>query len=51
MRLRRRWKAKAIEPHPTENAIIVNYKLEAAVFGDPDQAMLEEKKVQLTTIF
>ncbi|KAL7036101.1 hypothetical protein ACKWTF_008691 [Chironomus riparius] len=35
-----------IEPHPTEPSIIVNYKLEAAVYGDKDVSdpMLADKK-------
>lgn len=42
----RRWKGGTIEPHPTENALIVNYKLEAAVFSEqPNDPMLEQKKV------
>lgn len=41
----RRWKGGTIEPHPTEKALIVNYKLEAAVFSEPDDPMLEQKKV------
>lgn len=44
----RRWKGGTIEPHPTENALIVNYKLEAAVFSEPDDPMLEQKKVSLS---
>lgn len=40
----RRWKASSVEPHQTEKALIVNYKLEAAVFAEPDNPMLEEKK-------
>lgn len=40
----RRWKGGLIEPHPTEKALIVNYKLEAAVFSEPENPMLEEKK-------
>ena len=43
--LLRRWRGGSIEPHPTEKALIVNYKLEAAVFGEPGDPMLEEKKV------
>lgn len=37
-----------IEPHPTEPSIIVNYKLEAAVYGDKDVSdpMLADKKVR-----
>lgn len=41
----RRWKGGTIEPHPTDKALIVNYQLEAAVFGEPENPMLEEKKV------
>lgn len=41
----RRWKGGTIEPHPTEKALIVNYKLEAAVFGEPGDPMLEDRKV------
>jgi hypothetical protein len=44
----RRWKGGSIEPHPTEKALIVNYKLEAAVFGEPGDPMLEDKKVSLS---
>lgn len=40
----RKWKASSVEPHQTEKALIVNYKLEAAVFAEPDNPMLEEKK-------
>lgn len=36
-----------IEPHPTEPSIIVNYKLEAAVYGDRDISMLTDKKVRV----
>uniref|UniRef100_A0A6B2EDZ3 Putative kinesin associated protein kap n=1 Tax=Phlebotomus kandelakii TaxID=1109342 RepID=A0A6B2EDZ3_9DIPT len=42
--IKKRWKGGTIEPHPTERAIIVHYKLEAAVFGEPGDPMLEEKK-------
>lgn len=41
----RRWKGGSIEPHPTDKALIVNYQLEATVFGEPNNPMLEEKKV------
>lgn len=43
----RRLKAGSIEPHPSEKAIILNYKLEATVFGDPGDPMLEESKVRV----
>lgn len=46
MRLRR-WKGGSIEPHPTDKALIVNYQLEAAVFGEPNNPMVEEKRVSL----
>ncbi|XP_055711983.1 kinesin-associated protein 3 [Phlebotomus papatasi] len=42
--IKKRWKGGSIEPHPTEKAIIVHYKLEAAVFAEPGDPMLEEKK-------
>uniref|UniRef100_A0A182P2A7 Kinesin associated protein kap n=1 Tax=Anopheles epiroticus TaxID=199890 RepID=A0A182P2A7_9DIPT len=42
--IKKRWKGGTVEPHPTEKALIVNYKLEAAVFGDPGDPMLEDKK-------
>ncbi|KAL1404317.1 hypothetical protein pipiens_018946 [Culex pipiens pipiens] len=42
--IKKRWKGGTIEPHPTEKALIVNYKLEAAVFGEPGDPMLEDKK-------
>uniref|UniRef100_A0A7G3APG4 Putative kinesin associated protein kap n=1 Tax=Lutzomyia longipalpis TaxID=7200 RepID=A0A7G3APG4_LUTLO len=42
--IKKRWKGGSIEPHPTEKAIIVHYKLEAAVFGEPGDPMLEDKK-------
>lgn len=42
---RRRWKGGSIEPHPTDKALIVNYQLEATVFGEPNNPMIEEKKV------
>lgn len=41
----RRWKGGSIEPHPSDRALIVNYQLEATVFGDPNNPMLGEKKV------
>lgn len=41
----RRLKGGTIEPHPTENALIFNYKVEATVFGEPGDPMLEESKV------
>lgn len=45
----RRWKAERLEPHPTEKAIVVNYKLEAAVYGGDGNGaldpMLEDKRV------
>lgn len=47
----RRWKGGTIEPHPTEKALIVNYKLEAAVFGEPGDPMLEDRKVSHGAIF
>lgn len=36
-----------LEAHPKEKAIVVNYKLEAAVYGDGDvvDPMLADKKV------
>lgn len=36
-----------LEAHPREKSIIVNYKLEAAVYGDGDivDPMLKDKKV------
>lgn len=36
-----------LEAHPSEKSIIVNYKLEAAVYGDGDimDPMLADKKV------
>lgn len=36
-----------LEAHPREKSIIVNYKLEAAVYGDGDvvDPMLADKKV------
>lgn len=45
-----------LEAHPKEKSIIVNYKLEAAVYGDRDvvDPMLADKKVsqvqQQTTV-
>uniref|UniRef100_A0A1A9WCC8 Uncharacterized protein n=1 Tax=Glossina brevipalpis TaxID=37001 RepID=A0A1A9WCC8_9MUSC len=42
----RRWKGGSIEPHPTDKALIVNYQLEATVFGDPNNPMLGEKKTR-----
>lgn len=47
----RRLKAGSIEPHPSEKAIILNYKLEATVFGDPGDPMLEESKVRVIIDF
>lgn len=45
----RRFKGGILEAHPREKSIIVNYKLEAAVYGDGDvhgiDPMLAEKKV------
>lgn len=41
----RRLKGGSIEPHPTENALIINYTLEATVFNEPGDAMLEKSKV------
>lgn len=40
-----------LEAHPREKSIIVNYKLEAAVYGDGDvvDPMLKDKKVKCTT--
>lgn len=37
-----------LEAHPREKSIIVNYKLEAAVYGDGDvvDPMLADKKVR-----
>lgn len=46
----RRLKAGSIEPHPSEKAIILNYKLEATVFGDPGDPMLEESKVRFALL-
>uniref|UniRef100_A0A1A9VIJ3 IU_nuc_hydro domain-containing protein n=1 Tax=Glossina austeni TaxID=7395 RepID=A0A1A9VIJ3_GLOAU len=42
--IRIRWKGGSIEPHPSDKALIVNYQLEATVFGDPNNPMLGEKK-------
>lgn len=43
----RRFKGGMLEAHPREKSIIVNYKLEAAVYGDGDvvDPMLADKKV------
>lgn len=43
----RRFKGGMLEAHPKEKAIVVNYKLEAAVYGDGDvvDPMLADKKV------
>lgn len=41
----RRWKGGLIEPHPTEKALIVNYKLQAAIFNEPGDPVAEDKKV------
>lgn len=43
----RRLKGGNLEPHPFECSIIVNYKLEAAVYNNKDMAdpMLADKKV------
>lgn len=43
----RRLKGGIIEPHPTENALIINYTLEATVFNEPGDAMLEKSKVRI----
>lgn len=43
--MQRRTKGGTIEPHPTENAIILNYKIEATVYGEPGDKMVEESKV------
>ncbi|XP_032289317.1 kinesin-associated protein 3 isoform X2 [Drosophila virilis] len=42
--IKKRWKGGCIEPHPTDMALIVNYQLEATVFGKPNNPMIEEKK-------
>lgn len=44
----RRFKGGMLEAHPREKSIIVNYKLEAAVYGDNDPVdpMLADKKVR-----
>uniref|UniRef100_A0A1B0BHR6 Uncharacterized protein n=1 Tax=Glossina palpalis gambiensis TaxID=67801 RepID=A0A1B0BHR6_9MUSC len=42
-----RWKGGSIEPHPSDKALIVNYQLEATVFGDPNNPMLGEKKLKI----
>ncbi|KAL5275601.1 KIFAP3 family protein [Megaselia abdita] len=42
--IKKRWKGGSIEPHPTDKALIVNYQLEAAVFGEPNNPMVEEKR-------
>ena len=48
--LLRRFKGGMLEAHPREKSIIVNYKLEAAVYGDGDgpnvDPMLADKKVR-----
>lgn len=46
----RRLKGGTIEPHPTENALIFNYKVEATVFGEPGDPMLEESKVFVAVV-
>ncbi|KAJ6599380.1 Kinesin-associated protein 3, partial [Pseudolycoriella hygida] len=40
--IKKRSKGGSIEPHPTEKAIILNYTLEAKVFGEPGDPMLED---------
>ncbi|XP_055301078.1 kinesin-associated protein 3 [Sitodiplosis mosellana] len=42
--IKKRLKGGSIEPHPTENALIINYTLEATVFNEPGDAMLEKSK-------
>ncbi|XP_054727676.1 kinesin-associated protein 3 isoform X1 [Anastrepha obliqua] len=43
--IKKRWKGGTIEPHPTDKALIVNYQLEATVFGEQSSnPMIEEKK-------
>ncbi|XP_031627665.1 kinesin-associated protein 3 isoform X1 [Contarinia nasturtii] len=42
--IKKRLKGGSIEPHPSENAIIINYTLEATVFNEPGDAMLEKSK-------
>jgi hypothetical protein len=43
----RRFRGGELEAHPKEKSIIVNYKLEAAVYGEGDvvDPMLRDKKV------
>lgn len=49
----RRFKGGMLEAHPREKSIIVNYKLEAAVYGDGDvvDPMLADKKVCKQILF
>lgn len=47
----RRLKGGTIEPHPSENALIINYTLEATVFNEPGDAMLEKSKVYILCVF
>jgi hypothetical protein len=44
----RKVKGGMLEAHPREKSIIVNYKLEAAVYGDNDvvDPMLADRKVR-----
>ncbi|XP_036320025.1 uncharacterized protein LOC118734409 [Rhagoletis pomonella] len=45
--IKKRWKGGTIEPHPTDKALIVNYQLEATVFGEQSSnPMIEEKKLK-----
>ena len=42
--LKKKVKGGAIDVHPTDNAIVVNYELEATILGEGGDPMMGEKK-------
>ena len=46
--LNRKVKSGAIDVHPTEKALVVNYELEAVILGELGDPMHGDKKVRKT---
>lgn len=49
--LNRRVKSGAIDVHPTETALIVNYEVEAIILGEAENPVLSDKKVSIILKF
>jgi hypothetical protein len=48
--LKRKIKPSHLDVHPVESALVVNYEVEAQIFGELGDPMLGEKKVSFAFI-